>query len=538
MKAASVEIRIFGVIIAALFGMALAAGPAAATTFCVPGFHAACPDSNGNVAQANLETAMKTDASDGIPDRVIVGAMTHSAADSLDASGTDDLEVIGAGPDQTVISTTATNSTFVVYLVSSQRDITMRDLKILVPSTAGSNSVALAARDDVFENVDLETRRFGSQAVAPVIEGSVFRDGRVYGTGMGDFTTGFWTGSSGEGGRLLLEDMRLEGVDRAITVDLKNNPVELRRSMILDPDQSAVGTSGSDITIDTSVVESGDYSPIQAINTSASELDIEITDSTIFATGNPTKPAITATVQPAMGNAGIDMDIDNSIIRGFMKNWQATSPAAQSGIGDVHIRVEHSNMEAQGTNAGDGTTYLAPSNIDADPMFAGEGDYRLTAGSPSIDKGDPDSGPGIDLAGSPWPIDGNGDGTAIRDQGAYEFQPPKGPDTPDEDKIAPVVSKLKLTAPKGKRAGKVRFELSENGKVKITIKPVAKKAKGKKKGLTLNSSCSAGVNTLKLKKGRLKPGAYKVTVAATDAAGNASKTVSGKVTVKKVKKKR
>jgi hypothetical protein len=77
-------------------------------------------------------------------------------------------------------------------------------------------------------------------------------------------------------------------------------------------------------------------------------------------------------------------------------------------------------------------------NIDADPCFveAGywdvngfwiEGDYRLLEGSPCIDSGDPNHQPGpneTDLDGNPRLVDGNGEGVAVIDMGAYEYVPP------------------------------------------------------------------------------------------------------------------
>jgi hypothetical protein len=68
-------------------------------------------------------------------------------------------------------------------------------------------------------------------------------------------------------------------------------------------------------------------------------------------------------------------------------------------------------------------------NIGAEPVFAdsGSGDYRLSAGSPCVDAGDNDSVPAdvCDLDGHVRIYDGDGDGEAVVDIGAYELgQPP------------------------------------------------------------------------------------------------------------------
>ena len=70
-------------------------------------------------------------------------------------------------------------------------------------------------------------------------------------------------------------------------------------------------------------------------------------------------------------------------------------------------------------------------NISADPMFAdaANGDYRLNGASPCVDQGlngawGTDD---LDLAGNGRLLDGNGDGDAVIDIGAFEYDPDKAP---------------------------------------------------------------------------------------------------------------
>lgn len=121
--------------------------------------------------------------------------------------------------------------------------------------------------------------------------------------------------------------------------------------------------------------------------------------------------------------------------RSFLSNCTVAGNSAASGggvyLGTQDTCIVYFNSAVLGPNAYGGTgryTCATPlqggvGNIDGDPRFAdaASGNFRLQADSPCIDAGNPAIPGGTDLNGVPWPLDGNADGEAAADMGAFEF---------------------------------------------------------------------------------------------------------------------
>jgi hypothetical protein len=88
---------------------------------------------------------------------------------------------------------------------------------------------------------------------------------------------------------------------------------------------------------------------------------------------------------------------------------------AELGTRDVSLSVSYSDIGER--------LFPGPGNISAFPRFhdPANRDYRLRPSSPAVDAGTNTGAPSTDIRGLRRPVDGDGDGVAITDMGAYEF---------------------------------------------------------------------------------------------------------------------
>lgn len=519
----------------------LAAAPAQASTFCVPDYTATCPNNGTNIKLGSLETAMQANQSDGVKDTIHVapGVITDPGSIETDSGAADPLEIIGAGPASTAVTTSSTGNIYVMNIEPGARATTVRDLTIRVPATTPDGlGGAMQARGATLDNVDVDVRNDGGDGIS-FVGGGVFRNGRLAGSAGGKLGDAIRVNGA-QSGPLTVEDTHIDSPSWGIYADDADVPVTVRRTVITTPLAYGVrATAGGSVAMSNSIITSQTGRPVTVLASAGGGASFTGDHLTIVGLSGQPNPAVAVEVGTGVaGNASAL--VVNSIVRSFPSTYDRKAPVG-GATGNATIGFQHSNFAPTGASVGDGSV-TSSNGSNSDPQFAGTGTdpYRLKPGSPSIDRANPAAGGlAVDLLGAVRPRDGDGDGVARSDQGAYEYQPPapadpgptapgtdpgvapppaapatEPPATAPADTLAPKLSGLRLG--KGvtrRKGGTIRFTLSEAARVDLRF------TRGTRT-VTLRVNGRAGANTVRVARRKLAAARWTLTVVATDAAGN------------------
>ena len=276
---------------------------------------------------------------------------------------------------------------------------------------------------------------------------------------------------------------------------------------------------------------------------------VNIDGATIIGPGLPFTVGVSAGTfsSPALSS---EVSLTNSVIRGEAHALDART--AVGATGHASLTATYSDYDPSGNTTAENAS-ISEANVTniGDPGFvdAGGGDYHVLAGSPLVDAGDPATTQGQDLDGNALVADGDVDGTARRDLGAYELPVPSGGQPADRqpaggdtargqapgageptsalalDTLAPRVTGLRATSTR--RGPRVRYALNEAAGVTLKIQRAVAGSRTRYRTIgTLTRNGTTGVNasrlTGKLRTRAARPGCYRVRLTATDAAGTRS----------------
>ncbi len=507
-----------------------------------------CVYPNENCGADNVKTsedALAQSAAVDNPDRIFLGADTYTAPTQSGftySNATGRLEIIGSGRGPTVVTGPSPRTWSVLYLAggpgSSVSDLTVR-IPANVPLDANGLSLQSTARR--IEVVEAGPQVDSHRGVL-LGEGAVLEDSSVT---LDD--------AQGTIGAMVVylhsqppkppNVLRGSVVRAASALDIRGDAT-IERSQLIGGTNGITAVDGT-TRISDSLVPSHRHSGHRNScpnlwSRAGHEHDHRRRHGREPSSLDVTGVAATALPAPA---ENVHLTFTNSLIRG------AFTPlfARALGTGSATISASYSDYNAGGnvsfggvisesniTNAGGGIFDEAPGR-----------EYRLAASSPLIDMGDPAAPQGLDLDGNPRVADGNDDGIARRDIGAFELQPAMaGPPSgggpsggPAADTKAPLISGFRSTraafavaraaTPRAAlvaRGTTLRYTLSESARVALKVQ--RKRGARYRSVGTLRRSGRSGPNRIgftgRIGRRALRPGSYRAVMTATDAAGNRS----------------
>lgn len=496
----------------ALLGLAPAAQ---AKTICVA--DPACTGTKATTIQEALDKARSAGFAGA--DKVRIGPGTFSSGDSITYSAIagENVEIAGAG-DATVLradSSSKSGDWTVLELNAGTAQVSVHDLAIEVPehmSVSPGRTAGLLAWNVTADRLSISGP---GTAGAELEGGSVLRASRVNMSGEAVAVNV----RSGGGSVLDSSLAAWRGVWAQESTSVRRSRIQAVREGV-----RADGTTArvSDSVLRTTGADAPALAAAGGTNAAAAIQASRVT-TVGAADGGSAVRAASSSSGPA------DVTIDNSIITGYPKLFLRSSAGAAATITARSVAVPGS-----ATGVGPSTGLTIEDLITANPAFvnAAAGDYRLSGSSPLIDR--PGSAPVVtvgpwDVAGAQRTVDGNRDGKAVTDLGAFEYRPPApvavqtsgstagasrgtGAGPSRRDTAAPRLTGLRVV----KRS--LRLRLSETARVTVTVQ--RRRGRAWKATRKVRRRLVAGRRTIALP--RLKAGRYRLAVTAVDAAGNRS----------------
>jgi hypothetical protein len=276
-------------------------------------------------------------------------------------------------------------------------------------------TINTAQRIEVTEDTVQGNPHYG----ALLLEGGVLEDSSVT-LESAQNTTGVLLGESNQGTPAALR----RSVVRAATGVRIDGPGTVERARVIGGNVGVVA-AGDNISVSDSLLTiNGSFGTVLRAQTQMNgDTNVTADGVTVFASNVPDHGGVAVSTSPDPAR-NAHLTLTNSIVCGGL----APLLAVGGGAGKATISASYSDYDSSGSVTLGGNAIITESNVSNVGEAAGLSEetgheYALLPGSPLLDMGDPASPQGLDLNGEPRVADGNGDGNARRDLGAFELQP-------------------------------------------------------------------------------------------------------------------
>jgi hypothetical protein len=402
------------------FGVAVlvAAAPAAdAATICVQD-----PGCVGEV-QPTLAAAVTAAGDPGTHpgrDRIQIGAGANIEGATV-ADG-NQVDIVGAGPGLTTVRRGTLPDPWALRIGDGAS--TVSDLAIEVPDTNDDTGLVLAgtARNVTVTKVGTGQFTLGVLLLRPnaTFSGKVVMPTK-------DCVGITMNGGPGVVGGIV-EDAEVTAGDGITAVRT------IRRVRVTATRGISDDLGGHVMTVDDALVRLATTGFGVGLNVSFKDGELLARNVTLIGNADPGSVGIRVAANSMSGPNTMSAVISDAIVSGFATDIRRTSFSPAGDAARATLSITHSDFDPakvvslnQGA-AATGEVTQGAGNVNLEPQFRNpaDGDFGLLFSSPLIDAGDPAplaaGRPDTAVDGAPRVVDGNGDGSAIPDMGAFEYQ--------------------------------------------------------------------------------------------------------------------